>query len=215
MNRNLLAEEIINTCLEMSKLGLNQGTSGNVSVRYRDGMLITPSGIAYERLTQDQIVYVSNDGTPEINKNPSSEWLFHLACYKSRPELNAVVHNHAINSTAVSILNRMIPAIHYMVAVTGTDHVPCIPYSTFGSVELAKSIEEGMKWSKALLLQHHGMIAMEVNLTKALWLANEVDVLASLYLKVLSVVDPAPSLSNEEMLRVIEKFKTYGLKTES
>jgi len=214
MNRQQLAQQIIDTCLEMNALGLNQGTSGNVSVRYDQGMLITPSGIPYSKLTPDMIVYVDEHGEYEAGKVPSSEWHFHLTCYSARPELNAVVHNHAVNSTAVSILNVAIPALHYMVAVTGTDHVPCIPYATFGTQDLADYVTEGMRQSKAILMQHHGMIAMEVNLEKALWLANEVEVLASLYLKIASVRAEVPVLSDQEMSAVLDKFKTYGLKSE-
>ncbi|MBI6547434.1 L-fuculose-phosphate aldolase [Xenorhabdus lircayensis] len=213
MNREQIAREIIATCLKMNALGLNQGTSGNISARYQNGFLITPSGVPYEKLTPEQIVYVSNEGEYEADKVPSSEWHFHLSCYQARPELNAVVHNHAVNSTAVSILNHAIPAIHYMIAVTGTDHVPCIPYATFGTPELADSVKEEIKHSKALLMQHHGMIAMEVNLEKALWLANEIEILAKLYLKVLPIMESVPVLSQTEMQRVLEKFKSYGLKT--
>lgn len=133
MNRQTLARKIIDTCLEMTRLGLNQGTAGNISVRYQDGMLITPSGMPYEKMTEDDIVYVDNEGNFEAGKLPSSEWQFHLAVYQTRPELNAVVHNHAINCTGVSILNKDIPAIHYMIGVTGTNHVPCVPYATFGT----------------------------------------------------------------------------------
>ncbi|MBC8952432.1 fuculose phosphate aldolase [Xenorhabdus sp. PB62.4] len=214
MNREQIAQEIIETCLRMNAIGLNQGTSGNISARYQSGFLITPSGIPYEKLTPEQIVYISHAGEYEADKVPSSEWHFHLSCYQARPELNAVVHNHAVNSTAVSILNHAIPAIHYMVAVTGTDHVPCIPYATFGTKALSDNVKEGIKYSKALLMQHHGLIAMEVNLEKALWLANEIEILAQLYLKVLPVMENVPVLSPAEMQRVLEKFKNYGLKTQ-
>lgn len=214
MNRETLSQQIIDTCLEMTALGLNQGTSGNVSARYKKGMLITPSGIPYNKLTPSMIVYVDNDGKAEADKVPSSEWHFHLSCFKAKPDLNAVVHNHAVNATAVSILNRAIPAIHYMVAVTGTDHVPCIPYSTFGTQELADNVALGIQESKAFLMQHHGMLAMEINLEKALWLANEVEVLAKLYLHILSIQSDVPMLSTEEMKIVLDKFKTYGLKSE-
>ncbi|MDX7993121.1 L-fuculose-phosphate aldolase [Xenorhabdus littoralis] len=213
MNREKIAQEIIDTCLKMNALGLNQGTSGNISARYQDGFLITPSSVLYEKLTPEQIVYVSNEGQYDADKVPSSEWLFHLSCYQARPELHAVVHNHAVNATAVSILNHAIPAIHYMIAVTGTDHVPCIPYATFGTSELADSVKDGIKHSKALLMQHHGMIAMEVNLEKALWLANEIEILAKLYLKVLPIAKNVPVLSPAEIQRILEKFKSYGLKT--
>ncbi|MGF1793614.1 L-fuculose-phosphate aldolase [Photobacterium profundum] len=214
MNRKVLSQEIIDTCLEMNELGLNQGTSGNVSVRYNDGMLITPSGIPYKKLTPEMIVFVDQSGCFEDGKVPSSEWHFHLACFKARPDLNAVVHNHAVNATAVSILNHNIPPLHYMAAVTGTDHVPCIPYSTFGTEALAESVTAGIQESKAIIMQHHGMIAMEVNLEKALWLANEVEVLAKLYLKVRSIQEKVPVLSAEEMQTVLDKFKFYGLKSE-
>ncbi|ENT4821033.1 TPA: L-fuculose-phosphate aldolase [Citrobacter farmeri] len=214
MERTRLSREIIETCLEMTRLGLNQGTAGNVSARYQDGMLITPSGIPYERMTEQMIVYVDNDGRYEEGKLPSSEWRFHLAAYQTRPEANAVVHNHAIHCTEVSILNRPIPAIHYMIAAAGGNSIPCAPYATFGTRELSEHVVVALKNRKATLLQHHGLIACEANLQKALWLAHEVEVLAQLYMKTLAVVDPVPVLSDEEIAVVLEKFKTYGLRIE-
>lgn len=214
MERTRLSREIIETCLEMTRLGLNQGTAGNVSARYQDGMLITPSGIPYERMTEQMIVYVDNDGKYEEGKLPSSEWRFHLAAYQTRPEANAVVHNHAIHCTAVSILNRPIPAIHYMIAAAGGNFIPCAPYATFGTRELSEHVVVALKNRKATLLQHHGLIACEENLQKALWLAHEVEVLAQLYMKTLAVMDPVPVLSDEEIAVVLEKFKTYGLRIE-
>lgn len=103
----------------MTRLGLNQGTAGNVSVRYQGGMLITPTGIPYDKLTESHIVFIDAEGQHEQGKLPSSEWRFHMAAYQTRPDANAVVHNHAVHCTAVSILNRPIPAIHYMIAAAG------------------------------------------------------------------------------------------------
>lgn len=214
MERSRLSREIIETCLEMTRLGLNQGTAGNVSTRYENGMLITPSGIPYERLTENMIVYVDNDGQYEAGKLPSSEWRFHLAAYQTRPDANAVVHNHAIHCTAVSILNRPIPAIHYMIAAAGGNSIPCAPYATFGSQALSEFVAIALKHRKATLLQHHGLIACDVNLEKALWLAHEVEVLAQLYLSTLAITDPVPVLDDEEIAVVLEKFKTYGLRIE-
>ncbi len=96
-----------------------------MSARYENGMLITPSGIPYERLTENMIVYVDNDGKYDKGQLPSSEWRFHLAAYQTRPDANAVVHNHAVHCTAVSILNRPIPAIHYMIAAAGELYSVC------------------------------------------------------------------------------------------
>lgn len=126
MERNRLARQIIDTCTEMTRTGLNQGTAGNVSVRYQ-GMLITPTGIPYEKLTEAHIVYIDAEGQHEQGKLPSSEWRFHMAAYQTRPDAHAVVHNHAVHSTAVSILNRPIPAIHYMIAAAGATLFPAHP----------------------------------------------------------------------------------------
>ncbi|MDA3979419.1 L-fuculose-phosphate aldolase [Gallibacterium sp. AGMB14963] len=214
MNREQLSQKIIDTCLEMTRLGLNQGTAGNVSVRYQDGMLITPTGMPYEKMNVDSIVYVDGNGNYEQEKLPSSEWHFHLAVYKARNDVDAVVHNHAVNCAAVSILEKSIPAIHYMIAVGGTDHIPCVPYATFGTHQLAEYVYQGIQESKAILLAHHGLIAAEKNLDKALWLAHEVEVLASWYIKLLATGLPIPTLSSDEMKIVLEKFKSYGLRVE-
>lgn len=214
MERMRLSQDIIETCLEMTHLGLNQGTAGNISVRYKDGMLITPSGIPYERLTENMIVFVDKNGNFEDGKVPSSEWRFHLAVYQTRPDMNAVVHNHAIYCTAVSILNRPIPAIHYMIAAAGGNTIPCAPYATFGTRELSEHVVAALRDRKATLLQHHGLIACEENLEKALWLAHEVEVLARLYINTLSVTDSVPVLDDAAIAVVLEKFKTYGLRVE-
>ncbi|SON49762.1 L-fuculose-phosphate aldolase [Vibrio tapetis] len=209
-----LAQEIIETCLEMNRLGLNQGTAGNISARYEGGMLITPTGIEYAKLTPNHIVFVSGEGEFEEGKIPSSEWAFHMVCYNAREDCHAVVHNHAVNSTAVSILNRPIQAIHYMVAASGTTEIPCVPYATFGSPELAGYVDNGIRQSRAILLQHHGMITVGENLKKALWLAHETEVLAELYLKCAAIEPNVPVLPTQEMHHVLDKFKTYGLRVE-
>lgn len=167
MERNRLARQIIDTCTEMTRTGLNQGTAGNVSVRYQGGMLITPTGIPYEKLTEDKIVFIDAEGQHEQGKLPSSEWRFHQAAYQTRPDARAVVHNHAVHCTAVSILNRPIPAIHYMIAAAGGNSIPCAPYATFGTRELSEHVAVALKHRKATLLQHHGLIACEASLEKA------------------------------------------------
>ncbi len=130
------------------------------------GMLITPTGIPYEKLTESHIVWIDANGQHEQGKLPSSEWRFHLAAYQTRPDAQAVVHNHAVHCTAVSILNRPIPAIHYMIAAAGGNSIPCAPYATFGTRELSEFVAVALKHRKATLLQHHGLIACEENLEK-------------------------------------------------
>ncbi|HEE1449628.1 TPA: L-fuculose-phosphate aldolase, partial [Klebsiella pneumoniae] len=174
----------------------------------------TPTGIPYEKLTEDKIVFIDAEGQHEQGKLPSSEWRFHQAAYQTRPDTQAVVHNHAVHCTAVSILNRPIPAIHYMIAAAGGNSIPCAPYATFGTRELSEHVAVALKHRKATLLQHHGLIACEASLEKALWLAHEVEVLAQLYLSTLAITDPVPVLDDEAIAIVLEKFKTYGLRIE-
>ncbi|WP_241722222.1 L-fuculose-phosphate aldolase [Raoultella sp. HC6] len=211
MERTAIARQIIDTCLEMSRMGLNQGTSGNISVRFGDGMLITPTSVPYEQLSEDDIVFVDGQGRAETGKTPSTEWRFHQAILQAKPEENVVLHNHAVHATAVAILNREIPAIHYMVAAAGGKKIPCAGYATYGTQALSDYAVTAMTGYKATLLQHHGMIACGKTLEKALWLAQEVEVLARLYLLTLAVTPDVPVLSDAAIDEVLQKFHGYGL----
>jgi L-fuculose-phosphate aldolase len=204
-----LRREIIATCLRMNHEGINQGTSGNVSARWRDGMLISPSGIPYEELEDADVVFVAGDGRHDAGAQPSSEWRFHLAILHSRPEVGAVVHTHSIHATALAMRGMEIPAAHYMIAAAGGANIRCAPYATFGTRELADLALQALEARSACLLANHGVIATGPNLRKALWLAGEVEVLARQY--ILSLMLGGPNLlSDTEVARVVERFKDYG-----
>ena len=207
-----LRDSVVQACRNMNALGLNQGTSGNISVRQPGGMLITPSGIAYDEMSPDDLVFVGDDGAYGENDVPSSEWRFHLASYRARPDAGAVVHNHAINATTIAILNKPIPAIHYMVAVAGGHDIPVVDYATYGTQELSEYVEAGLKDRLAILLRHHGMIATGPTLAKAMWLAVEVEALAKMYVNLLQITDTPPCLSEAQIDAVLEKIETYGLR---
>lgn len=205
-----LREAVIDTALKMGRSGLSPGRSGNVSCRFGDGMLVTPSGLAYETLAPREIVFVAADGTPEKNApEPSSEWRFHLAAYEARPDMNALVHAHSLNATALACAGRSIPAFHYMVALAGGNDIPLVPYATFGTADLARYVAEGLKHRAACLMANHGQIAMGVSLEAALELACEVETLAAQYIKVLSLGEPV-LLPDDEMERMVGKFRAYG-----
>jgi len=210
--RSELSRKIIEACLDMNRSGLNQGTAGNISCRYEDGMLITPSGIAYDQMEESDIVFVHDDGTYEDGKVPSSEWRFHQIVYQTRSDLNAVVHNHAQFSTTLSILNKEIPAIHYMVAAGGGKDIPCVPYATYGTPELSDYVATGFTERNAILMQHHGMTAAGETLAKAMWLAEEVETLSKLYVNLLQTGQEIPLLPDNEIEVVLGKFKNYGLR---
>lgn len=206
-----LRRELIGQCLAMNASGLNQGTSGNISSRYDDGMLVTPSGVPYEQLEPGDIVFVGMDGSYDHELPPSSEWRFHRDIYASRPEVNAIVHAHPTYCTALAICGLEIPAIHYMIAVSGGNTIRCAPYATYGTQQLSDAALAALEGRTACLLANHGMIATGPNLSKAMWTAIEVETLARQYFNVRQIGN-AVILPDDEIDRVIEKFQSYGMK---
>ena len=206
--------EVIATAIEMSRRGLSPGRSGNVSCRWQDGMLITPSGMAYDDIEPADIAFVDNAGEAHGRRIPSSEWRFHLAAYDSRPDLAAVVHTHSLHAVVLACAHKPIPAFHYMVAVAGGTEIPCVPYATFGGEELARHVASGLMRHDACLMANHGQIAMGRTLPAALELAAEVEVLAEQYCKVLMLGRPH-ILTGTQMKEVLERFKSYGQKAQS
>ena len=174
-------------------------------------MLVTPTGMAYEDTRLRDIVFVDADGDVPDKKSrkPSSEWRFHLAAYHARPDMNAVVHTHSLHATVLACANKKIPPFHYMVAVTGGKDVPLVPYATYGTDELAQNVGKALRLRKACLLANHGQLALGRTLDEALELANEIEVLATQYCKVLQLGEPH-LLCDAEMDRVLQRFKSYG-----
>ncbi len=204
-----LRRSVIAAAISTNTLGINHGTAGNVSLRHGDGFLVTPSGIAYDEMTPDQVVAVDLDGNWSGDWLPSSEWRMHRDIYASRPEAMAVVHVHSTHATALACLRRGIPAFHYMVAAAGGDQILCAPYATFGTEELSQAMIAALGPRRACLLANHGQIVYGPTLKKAVALAVEVEALAQQYLITLQAGTPAV-LDKVEMARVIEKFKSYG-----
>jgi L-fuculose-phosphate aldolase len=206
-------QSIIDACLRMNSLGINQGTSGNISLRHDDGLLITPTGTPYETMQPEQIVFMKLDGTVETNQRPSSEWRFHRDIIKARPEVNAVVHAHPPYSTILAIMGMAIPAVHYMIACAGGDTIRCAPYATFGTEELSQHAVAALEDRSACLLAHHGMIAVGPSLDRAMWLAVEVETLARQYHGCLQIGTP-PLLPRAEIENVMGRMAGYGIAEE-
>ena len=201
--------EIIRTAMRMNELGINQGTSGNVSARCEGGFLVTPTGIPYDETKPEQIVAMNMDGTFDGSVLPSSEWRFHRDIYGARDEISAIVHTHATFATSLACMDRRIPPFHYMVAVAGGADIRCAAYATFGTQELSNHVIDALKDRSACLMSHHGMIACGADLQTALALAVEVESLARMYWQALQIGEPA-LLDEAEMCVVIDKFRTYG-----
>lgn len=209
-----LRAAIIDKCRWMNAVGLNQGTSGNISARSGDAMLITPSATPYDAMEPEMIVRMPLDdpqGGYEGPLKPSTEWRFHRDILRARPDVGAVVHTHSTFATVLAIANREIPACHYMIAAFGGPTIRCAPYALYGTDELSRNALAALEGRNGCLLANHGMITAGSDLDKAMWLAVELETLAKQYYHALMLGSPV-ILSDAEIDRVREGFKSYGLK---
>jgi L-fuculose-phosphate aldolase len=209
MKQSRLREQILVTARAMNASGINRGTAGNVSARYQEGFLITPSGLPYDLCTPRRLARVGLDGVVVGAGKPSSEWRFHRDIYAARAEIGAIVHTHSPCATSLACLGQPIPAFHYMVAAAGGADIRVAAYATFGSQELSDHALAALEGRMACLLDRHGVIATGSDCSRALALAAEVENLAEMYCRVLALGEPRV-LDTEEMARVLEKFRSYG-----
>jgi len=200
-------ENLIEAAREMAARGLSAGTSGNVSLRTEEGILITPSATPYESLTPEMIPLLKPDGSYEGRYRPSSEWRFHLDIYLARPEVGGVVHHHAPYTTALAMARREIPACHYMIARFGGAPLRCAAYALFGTAELSANVLKALEGRTACLMENHGGIATGRDAGAALAAATELEVLAQQYLLSLAAGGPV-LLSEAEIEDAIRQFAT-------
>ena len=206
---NDLRADLIATARAMQPIGLNKGTSGNVSVRHGKGFYITPTGMAYEALTVDDIPHMALDGSHLGARKPSSEWRFHRDLYASRPEVGAVLHTHSPFAVSLACLRREIPPFHYMIARFGGTTIRCADYAIFGSEALSTVALQAMHERKACLLANHGLLVAGRDLDEAFALAVELEELCEQYWRACQLGDPV-LLDAAEMAAVLEQFKGYG-----
>lgn len=214
MTEPTIRAAIVAAMRDLIRLELSQGTSGNISVRYRNGLLITPSGVPAETLKPEDIVFLDGDGGFDHALAPSSEWRFHRDILAARPEIGAVVHAHPTYCTAFALCGREIPAVHYMIAAAGGPTIRCAPYAPYGTEALSQHALAALADRTGCLLANHGMIAAGADLARALWLAVEMEALCRQYAVALQVGAPIV-LPDDEVMRIVERFKTYGLQAQS
>ncbi len=210
-----LRETLVAACREMNATGINQGTSGNISVRFGERMLITPSAIPCDRLEPEMIasMHLADDGGSwEGPLKPSSEWRFHRSLLAAREDAEAVVHAHPTFATALAISRREIPSCHYMVAAFGGNSVRCSGYATFGTDDLAGLALEAIEGRTACLLANHGMIVLGESLAKAMWRAVELEAIARQYVFSLMIGGPV-LLSEQAIEETLRGFSSYGVQS--
>lgn len=196
---------------KMLSAGLTTGSGGNLSYfnRKKNLIAITPSGIEYPDMAPHDILVLDPEGAIiDGDHKPSSETGFHLALYKTRPDVCSVVHTHSTYATTFACLNREIPAVHYLVGFSG-NKVPLAPYATFGTMELALAVTGAIENYNAVLLANHGLVAVGTTLVRAFNTAEEIELVARLCFQAETIGKPV-ILSNKEMERVMVKFADYG-----
>ncbi len=207
-----LRDGIVQKARWMNSSGLNQGTSGNISARHGDRILITPSGVPYDQMQPEMVASMPIEGEYGAwsgPMKPSSEWRFHLDIARARPDVGSVVHTHSTFATAVAINRRSIPAVHYMMAAFGGMEIKCAEYTTFGTEDQSRSALHALEGCAACLLANHGMIATGNDLDRAMWLAVETETIARqfYYAEMLG----KPVLLNESQVEATrQRFSTYG-----
>ena len=210
--------ELIKYAKKLNNTNLSPLRSGNVSVRTnfdgKEGFIITPSGIKYDDLEEEKIVFLEMDEKINAQKilddqlNPSSEWRFHKDIYLNKPDAIAIVHAHSPHATAVSAHGKIIPAFHYMVALAGGNDIKCAEYATFGTKELSQNIIKALSNRKACLMSNHGQVAFGKDLAQAFELAEEIENICHQYINTIKLGVPK-ILSFEEMNKILEKTKDY------
>ena len=208
-----LRQAVVEGCRQLNSNGINQGTSGNISLRHGTRMLISPSAIPYDAMQPGMVASMSledDSGTWEGPLKPSTEWPFHHRILRERPDAHAVVHAHPTYCTTLAIAHKEIPACHYMVACFGGNNVRCADYVRFGTDELSQLAVAALRDRTACLLANHGMIAIGDTLAKAMWRAVELETIARQYYFSLQIGGPN-LLSDAEVDETIEAFAGYGI----
>lgn len=214
MNEAAARRALVAAARRLDELGLNHNATGNLSVRVDRGILVTPTGIPAPDLEPDDGVALAPDGSPldPGARLPTSEWRLHVALYH-RSDVGAVVHTHSPEATAAATLRRAVPAVHYVVARFGGTTLPCAPYATYGTRELADGVAATLGASgQACLLANHGAVAVGRDLATAMSLAADVEWLCGVWRRARQIGDPE-ILDDAEIAEVHERLRTYGQRT--
>lgn len=193
----------------MNSCGLNQGSSGNLSLRLAGGMLITPSALACHRCGPEDLALVDWEGRVQGPRPPSSEWRMHRDVYLAFDQAHCVLHAHPPWCSTLACLERAIPAQHYMVALAGGEDIRCTAYAPFGTQELSDAAVAGLQGRQAVLLGHHGLLCHASNLDQVLSLACEVEFLARVYGQSLQITAEPPLLPTDAIHSLLKRFTAY------
>lgn len=203
---------LVRAMQRMQAAGLNRGTSGNAAIRVPGGMVVTPSGVAPDQLSDAAMVFVSDDGEVAVGgMRPSSEWRMHHYLLRARPDAGAVMHCHSRHATILACCNRAIEPIHYMILTSGAPRIPVAPFAVFGTEAIAELVVAAMGAGRACLMAHHGQVTLGGTWEQALSLAEEVEEQAAITYGAL-LIGGAPQLADADLAASTLQFQSYGQK---
>jgi L-fuculose-phosphate aldolase len=211
-NGMTLGEErtaVVRACQQLLATGLVRGTSGNVSVRRGEAVAVSPTGVPYPELTPDAVPVVDLDGSPlDGSLAPTSELALHLAVYRARPDVAAIVHTHSMFATVFAVLGEPIPPVHYLLARAG-GRVPLARYARYGTSELAEACVRALADQPAVLLSQHGVVAVGTELAEAMAVAEAVEYVAELGWRARLAGTPRV-LDDGQLAEAAAAFRDYG-----
>lgn len=201
--------QVVDVCRQLRARGLVVGTAGNVSVRCDDLVAVSPSGLDYDELTPELVGVHRLDGTAvDAPLRPTSELPLHLSVYRAG-DAGAIVHTHAVASSALSLVVDEVPPSHYYTAMFGGP-IRVAPYATFGSEELAAGVTAALRGRYGALMASHGAVCVQATPAQALALAEYLEYVCDVQLRALATGRPVPTLPVEEIERVRDRLSGYG-----
>ncbi len=206
MDKNIVRQEIVAACKEFSSLGLTVGSWGNISICREGVFAITPSGLGYDKLSEDDIVVVGEEG----GRRPSSELPLHKAIYAKRKDVHAIVHIHSVFATALAVARKALPVITEDGACLAETEIKCALYALAGTEELAKNVVEALKNNNAVFLSNHGAVVCANTIREALLYAQLLEKMAKIYY-LAENLGGAQKISEESLLKLRDfYFNTYS-----
>jgi L-fuculose-phosphate aldolase len=205
---------VVRACQQLLATGLVRGTSGNVSIRRAEAVAVSPTGVPYTELTPAAVPVLGLDGHPLHGRPldgelaPTSELALHLAVYRARPDVAAIVHTHSMFATVFAVLGEPIPPVHYLLARAGGS-VPLAPYARYGTVELAEACVRARADGPAVSLAQHGVVTVGADLAAAMAAAEAVEYVAELAWRARLAGEPR-ILDAEQLAAAAEAFRGYG-----
>lgn len=203
--------DVINTALDIKNSGLISLSGGNVSMRMPNGhILVTPSGLSYEGMKEDDIVVVDIKGKRiEGTLRESVDTVALLYIYENMPAVNAIIHTHQPYATAVGLLGDVFPAAVTTLANVTLGPVNVAPYCSAASLDMGVQTVKYIGERRAVILKHHGVITIGKDLKEALYAAVYMEDAAKTYLAAKAAGEPA-IMTDEQTNDAVEIHKTYG-----